>query len=675
MPVCDTPVPQRGGAVQVKQESKPAAVASSPLTELASSQLPPTPRPNIDYQAVLLALADEYVNAAYSMSGLIATGNATDYQLEEYNGLMSTAMGCLESVLNNYRQSDPRKEARIRLRLASLLVEETENNQEAEEVLSKGLALCERSRLPDLKYAMHHLSVRVLFKSSPKAALKAVDKIIPEVESLRLVHWIYAFRFLRVSLGLQLGSHSDTTAILKHLTAVNTMAEEQRHIAVQIIAGVLEAIVHLRSGLTDAVDLTQRAMATARTHQLGPEMQQIPQARALLDCLDLTCNLVHFHPDRAKAKLEAMQEKMDNSTRDPGWNKDGRFAVELVPSANEDLEQDTCGIMRRSKHGQAMLVFRWLTRNQLYALGYLLSGLATLYQGSGDGKTEHYLSEGLKLTKLKPDEIPQSLTPFTARIEQHASFRIAMQLHMVLFLCGRYDWATAGSMIQDVRKELANDGSRTNSDNARTLLYLEAVCRQGLGELQAALELYDSPRLIFDGTGKTGSAEKDLRALASLNSIFILRTLSVGDIVKADNLLTAVKPYCLSHHNKAIAAACQLVMATGKGPNNTIIKTKQHLQLGVRASKASANNQLTAIVMNFMTSMFFTKIVGDQAQSCATTGRTVSKKARSKLWTVVADGMYGDIMERCGKAAEADAARREAQSMMADLPASLRDSL
>lgn len=118
--------------------------ASSPLTELTSSQMPPTPPPATDYHAILLALSDEYVSAAYSMSGSLANTNEVTEQLEEYHKMMSLGMSCLESALNNYRQPDARREARIRLRLASLLYEETENSMECEEVLSKGIQLCER---------------------------------------------------------------------------------------------------------------------------------------------------------------------------------------------------------------------------------------------------------------------------------------------------------------------------------------------------------------------------------------------------------------------------------------------------------------------------------------------------------------------------------------------------
>ena len=650
--------------------------SSSPLTELNSSQLPPTPQPNMDHMSMLLSLADEYTNAAYSMSTAVASGSASDEQSEQYYELLATAMGCLESALAKFRQPDPRREARIRLRLASLLVEETENDQEAEDVFSKGIALCERNRLTDLKYAMQHLSARFLFKRNQKAALKAIDKLVQEVEVLRLSHWTYTFRFLRVSLSLQQDRHSGGAMTLKHLAALSNMAHEERCIAVEIVAATLESIVHLRSGSADAADLAQRAMATARTHQLGPEMKKMPQIRGLLDCLDLTCSLTQFNLSQTGTKMEQMQNNLDTGTRDPGWNKDGTFAVELGAYANEDLEQDTGAIMKRSTGGQAVLIMRWITNGQLYALGYLLSGLATMYKNHGDGKAEQFLNEGLKMTKVAPHPVSQSLTAATLQFEQQQSLIMPVRLYTVFASCGRFEWEAAQQGISRIRIDFAKAGSEIDDDTARILLYLEAVCRQGSGDLRGALELYNSPHLTFEQDSKASNVEKDLRVLATMNSIFIFRAMGPEETVKADDLLAAVEQYCLHHANKAIYAMLYIAKATAPGPNSTMIKTKQIIQQAVQAAKEASNNQLLCILMNVMTDLFFrTTIVGDQAEKSSQAGRTLAKKGRDRVWTCVADGMYGDIMERCGKAKEAAAARKEAAEFYPTLPESLRNQL
>ena len=678
VPVCEVP---KSMVTSVKQEQKPSEVSSSPLTELASSQLhAPSqlqvpPKPKMDYQTTLMSLSDEYMNAAYSMITGFATGNASEEQEEEYYSLVSTAMGCLESCLKHYRQPDPRREAQIRLRLANLLIEETENDQEAEEVLSKGIVLCDRSRLVDLRYTMHHLSVRLSFKRSPKAALKSVDKLVQEVETLRQWHWAVAFRFLRVSLSLQLGSHTEHAAALKHMNALKALAEDQRLVAIQILAATLESIVHLRTGNADALNLTQRAMASARTHQLGEEMQQMPQIRALLDCLDLTCSLIQFNDDQAGAKLQQMQNNLDQGTRDAGWRKDGDVFVPLGFCENEKLEQDTAGIMRRSQEGEAMLVMRWITSSQLYALGFLLSGLTKSYQNSSDVKAGQFLAEGLKMTKLAPDGGKQSLAAASASVQQHRALDITLHLYMIFACCGRNDWTEARAEIKALRKSFADAGSAVDQSTHRTLLYLEAMCKQGLGELKAALELYRSPLLTFQPESKASNLEKDLRALATLNGVFISRTLDVGDPINAEKTLADVESYCINHKSKDFLSVYYLAKATAQGPNNAIIKTKQYIQTAVQAAKEASNNQLLCIVMNLMTDTFFKNtIVGEQAEKAASAGRSLAKKTRNSLWTTVADDMFADIMERCGKPREAEAARREAQALVLELPEALRKS-
>ncbi|KAI7190216.1 hypothetical protein KC324_g6068, partial [Hortaea werneckii] len=334
VPVCVSPAPPNPSGMQQVNRPPPA---SSPLTELTSSQLPPTPPPATDYHAILLALSDEYVSAAYSMSGSLASTNELTKQLEEYHNMMSLGMSCLESALKNYRQPDARREARIRLRLASLLYEETENSMECEEVLSKGIQLCERSKLLDLKYAMHHLLARLTAKSSPKAAIKTVERLILDTEALRLVPWTYAFRFLRVSLSLE-ADLVDYSAVAKNLQALSDTSDRHRHPGVKIVASTMEAMVHLQYGGSDRLDLAQRPLAAVRTHQLSDESKGLPQIQALADCLDLSCAIMQFNPDLIAQKLPQMQANMDAAAKSPGWSKNGSFTVTLgvVASANLD---------------------------------------------------------------------------------------------------------------------------------------------------------------------------------------------------------------------------------------------------------------------------------------------------------------------------------------------------
>lgn len=52
---------------------------------------------DVDYQTLLLALADEYLNAAHSKGTVIALSN-NELDLKEYYKLVATGLGCLQAA-------------------------------------------------------------------------------------------------------------------------------------------------------------------------------------------------------------------------------------------------------------------------------------------------------------------------------------------------------------------------------------------------------------------------------------------------------------------------------------------------------------------------------------------------------------------------------------------------
>jgi acyl-CoA reductase-like NAD-dependent aldehyde dehydrogenase len=68
---------------------------------------------------------------------------STGQPILQYQRLIATALSCFEAALKNSRLT-PRQEAKIRLRYASVLYEDTENLMEAETALSTGITLCDK---------------------------------------------------------------------------------------------------------------------------------------------------------------------------------------------------------------------------------------------------------------------------------------------------------------------------------------------------------------------------------------------------------------------------------------------------------------------------------------------------------------------------------------------------
>lgn len=90
----------------------------------------------------MVAVAEECLGKARAAAHDIAM-SPDDARVDEYQSLITTGLACLEASLQSSRLN-PRQEARMRLRYAAVLLEETDNLMEAETALAKGLTLCER---------------------------------------------------------------------------------------------------------------------------------------------------------------------------------------------------------------------------------------------------------------------------------------------------------------------------------------------------------------------------------------------------------------------------------------------------------------------------------------------------------------------------------------------------
>ncbi|KAH1277586.1 hypothetical protein KXW98_007486 [Aspergillus fumigatus] len=84
---------RQGSKKQVQRQNAPQAVQK------------PT-KPPIDYQVLLLSLADEYLKAAYGQGTMVALSRR-EMEIEEYYKLVATGLGCLEAVLKVWIASSP----------------------------------------------------------------------------------------------------------------------------------------------------------------------------------------------------------------------------------------------------------------------------------------------------------------------------------------------------------------------------------------------------------------------------------------------------------------------------------------------------------------------------------------------------------------------------------------
>ena len=351
--------------------------------------------PPLDYQLLLLSLAEEYLAAAYSLGSMAALSQRAT-EVQDYHRLIATALGCLEGLLGHYQMS-PDREAMVRLRYATILYEETENTMEAEEALSKGVSLCDRHRFFDLKYNMQHLLTRILFGKSPRAAFKFLDGVIQDAEAYQHIAWVYALRFLKVSLHLEISSRQDTLSVLSQIRDIIKVSHEHGDSTVHVIATAMEALTCLRlSSDLDSFEQAQRALAGVRSSQLDPSIGELHQVAVLASIVDLCCHLQHFDPAQALAKMQVMSTTFKSMDESKSWAPDGSFAIPL-PNARMPSCYSRGGMVRREEDGSLALILKWMSREDVYNLGYLLSGIALTHRNTTDGhKSEHMFEEGIK---------------------------------------------------------------------------------------------------------------------------------------------------------------------------------------------------------------------------------------------------------------------------------------
>jgi len=110
------------------------SAAKSPVLSHSSSHVETLP--------VLLHVAEDCFSKA-NLAGQDMARSMTTEEVMEHHKLVATGLGCLEVAMKS-NKLPPRLEARLCLRYASILVEETTNIMEAETALTRGIAVCDK---------------------------------------------------------------------------------------------------------------------------------------------------------------------------------------------------------------------------------------------------------------------------------------------------------------------------------------------------------------------------------------------------------------------------------------------------------------------------------------------------------------------------------------------------
>ena len=215
--------------------------------------------------------------------------------------------------------------------------------------------------------------------------------------SYQHVAWIYAFRFLRVSLSFDSSSPQDILSAVIQLRVISTLSDKYRDKSILALAAVLEALAHLRLPHDlEYMEQAQRALAVARSSQLHTGIGHAPQLTAMIHFVDLCWTLRSADPVQLTQKLQALQASLESVHDGHPWTDNGSFAIPTIHSQGA-LAASHASIIQDTADGTQNLLFSWVPRKDIYNLGFLLSGVCTAHKNTVDGfKSEQMLQEGIR---------------------------------------------------------------------------------------------------------------------------------------------------------------------------------------------------------------------------------------------------------------------------------------
>ncbi|KAL6242685.1 hypothetical protein RBB50_010331 [Rhinocladiella similis] len=660
----------------VESSTKPKQISNK--TADHEQKPPERDQPEPDYASLLCVLADDYLDAARKLP----TPN------EEYYTLIATTIGCLESVLNNFKLP-PLKEAQISIRYAQILYEETENYDEAETTLTKAIEICERHKIVDLKYETQLLLCKVLYESRPKAALREMQRMIDDIEAYRHIVWLYIFRFQHAMFSLASAAPGEVHNATVQLEKIIHLARQNSDSAVLAFAAVLEALLHLSSSSHEAVTATQTALAKARALQLNPDVERNPQLTILMDFLDLSCSIQESNITQIESKRKIMQDVLYESVGDPNWRDDGFIYVPVSRRTIAGVQiQGNGHVVERG--GKCFLTFSWLSKVQVEVLGYLFSAASTAYKSGMDGgKAEKFALEGLSdVQKWGRPKLSAGYQQ-AHRVYTFQKLVEAQYLFLICFMrCARGLWQEANDLLISIEAIALEVGNNFPLNMKAALVYLRGAVLQGTGNNTQALEIYQSSTLNFEQKHTAPPTKRDIDyqistsyhaesditrnfgILAAMNSAFILRDPHHPQHNRLSYLVNSLNSAVQQCGNKYIQAHYLLLVSILA---STTLTAKQYLKSSMEAAKAIGSTQTSALTLIYMQEKLFRGTVDEQALKCARAATHQVRRWGDPMWMHVVAGVEAEALEVNGYMADAQQRRADADAGWEKLPQRIKE--
>ncbi|KAM7187969.1 MAU2 chromatid cohesion factor [Rhypophila sp. PSN 637] len=646
---------QSAGSTPNTSVKDPRRVSGGGVTK--SPMLSP-PSTHVETLPILLCIAEDCFSQA-SLGAQNVAKSMSGPEVDQHHKLLSTGLGCLEIALKS-NKLPPRLEARLCLRYASILTEETTNLMEAETALTRGIALCEKHRFLDLQYSSQFLLMKTLFQRNPKAAFKSIDGHISDCTTFRASHWVYAFRFLKASFHLQSGTPADIHAI-DNLRKITSLALSRDDKAIFVMATVLEGLAHLSTTKDDWATRVQTCIAQASKLQLDSSVH-IPQIDILLLLLDLACSLRQKTHLISFQKLTALQKRLDELRDSTEWTSESNELLLPIRQSTigpSSISKDTGAILRPGQNVD-YLVLSALGKQETYALAFVFNGIVALARATTLGRSSSFWNEAVRMLQDSKSVTTSQSLPEALKNSDWAK-ELACYSHVLIGLQSATlcDWAKVKSCL----KAIEEVQPPSNDFLDIVTLYLSGIFYQGTANLRRALEIWKDKRFDLEGdmgarNHVSSTVRTELSILSTLNRIWIMQDPSCTDDAETDRLVDLLKPLCEDHPDSEIRTAYHLVLASCRfDPPFSINQIKSHIQHSLAGAQPTSNTQCLSIALNTMRCRLFENVVGEQALKSAKAGSAQAKKSGNLLWMSVAEGMLAQSYEMQGALIDAQASR------------------
>jgi len=608
----------------------PAPPPSRPLPAPAPAPLPPPPVqvPRLEPYLVLWKLAEDYFAGSRKLAApALRTNDST--LLRRYHTLLLAGLKALLAILSQQKDAHtavPLKvEMQTRLRIAEILVHETDNLEWAEDLLGKGiLRIPKIPEFTTLKFAMQHLQAEILTKTSGKAARTHLKNCADEARDRGAADWEYAFSLLRCE-GLS-SLNPDGHEISQHtglIHTLRTMAQRDAEWELYEFSFLLE-IPHalLFSPLNVNIDVL--LVETERLAQ-RPERRDIGH----LTLMRLVFHVLHLIRlgDGAAAitKLREYHQFMD--TRDQlDWKDDGKFELKI-------------------SGGTETLQFQWFSKSESFLFGYLLSGIVYSPDYSS-GKAWSFYMEGIRVADSLLTEAQYDTEGWLSEIIAKKTRLLRLKRYILLYASFtgllRSNFQQVFTTIEALHAFNHEYFPPPPSPDDTTFqhLYTLLIAMQNhlTGFLAVASSYYES---IPVEAGET-------YLLACLNRAVILRGGTVRDQALAGKILDEVE-----NRMEMVSPAPQIRTAWNliKGINSTeVLGSKYVLPPGVSkvadagrefltrvldTAQEHLNRQLTVIALSAINTRYFINTSIEQAEKMALMAYINAGKGNDQLWQLI----------------------------------------